>query len=293
MSGQGVLRGPKKLLDYCGAFRCGAVDLPEEFMLDKELIPDVRDQGRVNSCVGFAITNIMQILNQIETGKRDTFSAGYVYGRCRSDNATYEGMYINLALDYLIKTGACFEKDFPYNEEMPEIRKRVKGRPDLDEKAEPYHIKAYEVYASANTTKRYEDVKKALYQYKIPILADTDFPSGSHAVCIIGWNEKKKKWKIVNSWGEEWGSNGIGEIPYDNLNRGYLLVDEKNSNIVMPFKDVKEDKWYYKAVQHAYNAGFMNGTGDDTFEPEATLTRAELAQALVNFAKKLEDTKSE
>ena len=68
-------------------------------------------------------------------------------------------------------------------------------------------------------------------------------------------------------------------------------MDAENSNRIMPFKDVPSNEWYYKAVQHAYNAGFMNGTSADTFEPEKPLTRAELAQALVNFAKKLDDIK--
>lgn len=289
----GVLRSPKKVLDYCGEFRSGSIELPSKFILDNELIPDVRNQGSVNSCVGFAITNIMQILNQVETGKRERFSAGYVYGKCRSDNATYEGMYIGLTLDHLIKTGACFESDFPYNVEMPEIREMVKDRPDLDEKAEPYHIKAYEVYAYALAEKKYNAVKSALYQFKTPILADTDFSGGSHAVCIIGWNDETEMFTIVNSWGENWKNGGIGDIAYNRLNRGYLLVDAKNSNAIMPFKDVAENEWYYNAVKHAYNAGFMNGTGEGTFEPEKPLTRAELAQALVNFAKKIDDTKTE
>ncbi len=289
----GVLRGPKKVLDYCGEFRCGAESLPSKFILDDEIIPDVRNQGQVGSCVGFAITNIMQILNQVETGRRETFSAGYVYGKCRDENADHIGMYIDSALQYLIKTGSCFERDFPHNVEMPEIRQMVKNRPDLDEKAEPYHIKAYEVYGYAQKHKKYNAVKAALYQFKTPILADTNFPNGRHAVCIIGWNDDTQKFTIVNSWGKSWGKSGIGEIDYEILNRGYLLVDAKNSNAIMPFKDVAEDKWYYKAVQHAYNAGFMNGTSEDTFEPEQTLTRAELAQALVNFAKKIDDVKTD
>ena len=69
----------KKILDYCGAFRTNNINLPSKFILDSKLIPDVRNQGPINSCVGFAITNIMQILNQIETGERYTFSPGYVY----------------------------------------------------------------------------------------------------------------------------------------------------------------------------------------------------------------------
>ena len=287
----GVIRGKKRILSYCGAFRTEEINLPSEFVLDKELTPDVRNQGTVNSCVGFAVTNIMQILNQVETGDRIRFSPGYVYGRCRDDKATYEGMDIELTLDYLIKTGACYESDFPYNIEMPEIREKVLSHPELDEKARPYHIKAYEVYAYASKQKKYDAVKTALYQFKTPILADMDFPGGSHAVCIIGWNDKTEKFKIVNSWGETWGNKGIGEAAYSKLARGYLLVDAENSNKIMPFKDVQKDEWYYKAVQHAYNAGFMNGTSADTFEPEKQLTRAELAQALVNFAKKIDGLK--
>lgn len=287
----GVRRIPNKALNYCGAFRSGAGELPSDFVLDKELIPDVRNQGTVNSCVGFATTNIMQILNQIETGKRIRFSPGYVYGKCRDDEDDFEGMIIESTLDHLIKTGACFESDFPVNEEMPDIREKVKNRSDLDEKAVPYHIAGYEVYAYALKEKKYEAVKKALYQFRVPILADTDFPGGSHAVCVIGWNDKKQTFTIVNSWGESWSGDGIGEISYDRLNKGFLIMDAKNSNVLMPFKDVPENEWYYKAVQHVYNAGLMNGTSADTFEPEKTLTRAEMAQVLVNLCKKLDDIK--
>ena len=291
MHGVGVVRKPKKVLDYCGTFKTSDVTLPYEYVLPDGLIPDVRNQGEINSCVGFAITNLMQILNEVETGKRERFSAGYVYGKCRDDEDDYEGMVVDDALKHLIKFGACFESDFPINEEMPKIRELVLSRPDLDGKAEPYHIKAYEVYGSAIKQKKYNDVKAALYKYNTPILGDFNMRGGGHAVCIIGWNDKDQTFKIVNSWGTEWKNNGIGDVSYSRLDRGYLLVDAENSNRIMPFKDVPKDEWYYKAVQHAYNAGFMNGTSADTFEPEKQLTRAELAQALVNFAKKIDEIK--
>lgn len=286
-----VIRKPKKVLDYCGAFRTGSTELPSEYVLDRKLWPDVRNQENVNSCVGYATSGILQILNEIETGKRIRFSPGYIYGRLREDEDTYEGMVIDEMLEHLIKQGDCFETDFPDNKEMPEIRELVLSHPELDAKAEPYKIKAYEVYAQGNREKRYNAVKAALYQFKVPILADMDFNGCGHAVCIIGWNDNTQRFMVVNSYGENWGNKGVGNVNYTKLNRGYLLVDEKNSNEIMPFRDVDENEWYYKAIQHAYNAGFMNGTSADTFEPERALTRAEFAQALVNFAKKLEDTK--
>lgn len=285
----GVKRKPLKLSDYDGTFASGTAELPSEYILPKELIPDVRDQGEVNSCVAFASTGIMQIMNQTETGERVRFSPGYVYGKCRGDEDTYEGMVIPEALDYLKDTGACYESDFPENKEIPEIMELVRSRPDLDEKAKPYHIKGYETYAYAMKSKKYDAVKRAIYENQTPVLGDADFKQGSHAVCIIGWNDKKQTFKILNSWGENWGDHGIGDIAYSKLDKGYLLIDAENSDRLMPFRDVSPDEWYYKAVQHVYNAGLMNGTSDNTFEPERPLTRAEMAQILMNLSRKIDD----
>lgn len=292
--GYGLRKDTKSLLDYNGEFRCGAQSepqLPKKFMLDKEFIPDCRDQGCVGSCVGFSITNIMQILNYKETGSRERFSAGYVYGRLRDDDDKYVGMFIKKTLDYLIKLGACPEKDFSRNEEMSYIQELVKQHPELDEKAFPYRIKGYEVYNKADRTTKLNDIKKALMEYNIPILTSTDQYREPHAVCIIGWDDDIEQFYIMNSWGPMVGDKGICKIGYKTIDWGYLLMDEKNANILMPFKDVSEDKWYYKAVQHVYNAGLMNGTSNETFDPEKTLTRAEMAQVLVNLCKKLEESK--
>ncbi len=93
-----------------------------------------------------------------------------MYGKCRNNEDTYEGMIVDEALSHLIKYGSCYEEDFPINKEMPEIRNLVMARPELDDKAKPYHIKAYKVYASASKQKRYNNIKTALYTNSVPIL---------------------------------------------------------------------------------------------------------------------------
>ena len=290
--GFGLRKDTKSVLDYNGEFRCSAsdIELPAEFMLDKQYIPDCRDQGCVGSCVGFAITNIMQILNYKETGKRDRFSAGYVYGKCRDKDDVYTGMFIRKTLDYLIKTGACFEIDFSRNEEMPLIRELIDAQPELDEKAYPYRIRGYEIYNKADRKAKLNSIKNALITYNTPILVSTDMYREPHAVCIIGWSDKLQQYYIMNSWGEYVGDKGICKIDYNSIDWGYLLLDEKNSNALMPFEDVSEDKWYYKAIEKAYNAGFINGTSESTFDPENSLKRAEAAQMLVNYANKMQET---
>jgi len=38
---------------------------------------------------------------------------------------------------------------------------------------------------------------------------------GGHAVCIVGYDDRKKLLKFINSWGEDWGAQGYGYLPYD------------------------------------------------------------------------------
>ncbi|MDB9882893.1 hypothetical protein OAD66_07145 [Bacteroidia bacterium] len=40
---------------------------------------------------------------------------------------------------------------------------------------------------------------------------------GGHAICVIGYDDYKAggAFQIMNSWGSEWGVNGIGWVPYN------------------------------------------------------------------------------
>ncbi len=37
---------------------------------------------------------------------------------------------------------------------------------------------------------------------------------GGHAMCVIGYDDRKQAFQIMNSWGPEWGENGIGWVRY-------------------------------------------------------------------------------
>ena len=52
------------------------------------------------------------------------------------------------------------------------------------------------------------------------------------------------------------------------------------------FSDVKEGKWYAKAVAWAVENGYTSGTGGGKFSPDRAVTREELAQFLYTYAKK-------
>lgn len=48
----------------------------------------------------------------------------------------------------------------------------------------------------------------------------------------------------------------------------------------LPFTDVTSDDWYYSYVSEAYSLGIINGTSEDTFSPESSLTGAEFLTML-------------
>ena len=59
--------------------------------------------------------------------------------------------------------------------------------------------------------------------------------------------------------------------------------DDKPEEPAFPFTDVKPTAWYYNAVKYVYENNLMAGTGDTTFDPEVSLTRAMTAQILYNL----------
>lgn len=48
----------------------------------------------------------------------------------------------------------------------------------------------------------------------------------------------------------------------------------------MAFEDVANTDWYYDSVQYVYEAGLMNGTGEDEFSPSVTITRGMIVTIL-------------
>ena len=60
--------------------------------------------------------------------------------------------------------------------------------------------------------------------------------------------------------------------------------DEMDAAAHHSFKDVPEDKWYAPFVKWAYDQKITGGTGPNTFDPEALVTREQFAQLLYNFS---------
>jgi hypothetical protein len=254
----------------------------------------VGNQGEVGACAAFAIVGIMNVFHLIEMLadvlaeeeidriidvwlEKHQLSEGFFYGYNRSPEAKYSGMYVEKALDFARITGSVPKVLFDELYEMPEMRERIlknKSLNSLIEEAKKYRIKGYVGFLRGEK----EEIKRAIYDYKYPILGVSNSYFGeSHAIMIIGWDENG--FIIQNSWGEDWGNKGTKTIPLSAINYAFLLLDEV---LELKFKDVSRGAWYYKAVKNCVFTGIMNGMSEDTFAPDAGLTRAQFAQAMMN-----------
>lgn len=64
---------------------------------------------------------------------------------------------------------------------------------------------------------------------------------------------------------------------------GSVTVKAEFEMIPPPFEDTSDQAWYYEAVHYVYYHKIMTGTGSGEFSPNATLSRAMVAQILYNL----------
>ncbi|MDO5037496.1 MAG: S-layer homology domain-containing protein [Tissierellia bacterium] len=64
---------------------------------------------------------------------------------------------------------------------------------------------------------------------------------------------------------------------------GSYLFKGSGSLAQGPFRDVNPWDWFYLAVDHVYNYRMMKGVAPDRFDPQGTITRAQMAQIVYNL----------
>jgi len=202
----------------------------------------VKNQGRLGSCVGFAVAAMKEWqeqkehLQEVSEGKRDhrdgkpyDFSEQWVYYMAKKIDVWpgMEGTSIRYALKVLYKIGVPTEKGWTYDDKKmgnPEDWTSMIARWAL--------IKAY------HRLNGLAELKQALRDGPVPIgvgcfreffsagkngiVKDPQNPAqcyGGHAVCAVGYNDHRKLIKFKNSWGIGWGQKGYGYLSYNYINK--------------------------------------------------------------------------
>jgi C1A family cysteine protease len=198
---------------------------------------NVKDQGRLGSCVGFAVAAMKEFQEQtehdieIKAGKKykrkeDQYNLSemWVYYKAKLIDPwpNEEGTSIKCALQVLKKDGAPCEKAYPYND-------KFKGSPAnwATLIAKWALIDSYWRLETINDMKLalvagpivigiscFDEIFRVGSGGIVPYPKYPDDDQGGHAICIVGYDDDKQLFKFKNSWGTGWGSGGYGYLSY-------------------------------------------------------------------------------
>lgn len=106
-------------------------------------------------------------------------------------------------------------------------------------------------------------------------------PAASKFVDLAGYDWAKEAIEKMAAEGIIKGTSDTTFAPGDNIKRGdFVLLLMRMFNVNAPadeaFADVPRNSYYYEAIAQARALGIAQGTGDNRFNPEASITRQEM-----------------
>ncbi len=206
--------------------------IPTEHDLSQYL-PKVGSQGKQGSCVawatGYYLKSFHENYEDAEDGilaMANEMSPAYIYNQIKVTDCS-GGSVIQHALDTIVSQGIVEWNVMVYNENECSTQPT-----DLQKiTAEPNKIENY-FYLDPDLV--FEQTKASLLNNQPVVIAITidrsyfgarddngefiyrKFKSadGGHAMLVVGYDDEKNAFKVVNSWGKEWGNQGFVWIDY-------------------------------------------------------------------------------
>ncbi len=282
-----VFRDMPKYRDYLPA----RADLSDFF-------PQAGNQGSQGSCTAWATAYGLRSFyaNVVSQKVHSTaLSPSFVYNQLKTNpQDCTEPLRISDALKFLQKRGTVPIDDFPYREasctERPsQAVQTVAGQFRIDDWRRINHLRLDDikgelaqgspVVIGMGAAKSFENLPAdAVYE---------DVVSGeralTHAVVLVGYDERKAAFRAFNSWGADWGDNGYGWVSYRSL------AADLDSAFVAAVGDYSLDSLIAARLAVSENAKKL----EQTAMPVQTAVPAPLGAgnwklALANFANALE-----
>ena len=191
----------------------------------------VYDQEYNGICVACSIALLRHIQIYKNTEESITFNPVYIYANRNRSLYSGEGMNTKDALQILQNKGISTTRDITCFDYEECFNKYLINKQEWDSEAKKYKI---EKFYSVSTEK---DIKYSIYQYgavsamvkKNTCLLFPIKPNGNtsyinthirntlldgyHQITIVGWFNDF--WIIQNSWGKQYGTNGIVYLPME------------------------------------------------------------------------------
>lgn len=234
----------KKASVYEGlADDAGKNPLPEAVSLLR-FAPDRMNQGKQGSCVawssGYAAHTILQSASTRTNPNNNAFSPAFLYNYIGLDDC--QGSYIIRAMEFMQKNGGLPFSQFPYDENN--CTKQASQA--LMQQAGNYKIHGFTRLTDDDgvSNLNFRAIKEHLAKdapvvigmmvggsfmegmlgQKVWHPTSSDYSQtgfGGHAMCVIGYNDgiEGGAFEIMNSWGPEWGQNGVAFVRYADFRR--------------------------------------------------------------------------
>ena len=232
--------------------------LRNNFKVDlKPFCPTVQEQGKISSCVGWSVGYAAMTIekavannwaNDQETIDNNAFSAMFVYNQIKLGDCFF-GAELNDAFAVLKEKGNVFYRDFSVENNCDSLPVET-----LIEKARLNRLRDFAVLFRPDdkSSVKIDRVKRTLAHHKpvvigmvvpenflalksndevwYPHIGKTDL-FGGHAMVVIGYDDGRKAFEIMNSWGKGWANQGFVWVGYDDFadycKYAYQLVLEK------------------------------------------------------------------
>lgn len=201
--------------------------------------PEIRHQGYIFSCVGWAagygaMSIQRAILNKCTDKQvitRNAHSALFLYNQIKTADCK-QGARISDALTFLQKNGDCLARQFDFEvndcEQSPDSSVRTVARRfaiqdfltlfGSNESSELKVLRVKKVLAAQkpvvvgmSVLRNFYNLKNAEYWH--PTLGSTT-PAGGHALVVVGYDEHREAFRLMNSWGKTWGDSGYIWVKY-------------------------------------------------------------------------------
>jgi len=238
-----------------------SITLPTSIDLSPYM-PPVGDQGTQNSCVGWVLGYYLKSYQEhiehnqeygLDEDYTHRYSPAFIYNLTKRDSCE-SGAYLINALLLLKDTGVAPWEDAPYEPSLCDtissqaIEKaqcaRVSDIKRLDSKSRSFvsnmRYFLYKASPLVISLQPYEDfIHPRLYNgeyfYK-ELNTQERLPSFLHAVLVVGYDDTKRAFKVINSWGQEWGNNGYLWIDYNVMQEiiveAFMVEDEMSPCII-------------------------------------------------------------
>jgi len=212
--------------------------LPEAVSLAR-FAPARQNQGEQGSCVAwsaaYAARTIIESASTNTDPNQVAYSPAFLYNQIGLDGC--QGSYLIRAMEFMTNKGSVPYNDFPYDpsdcNRQPSgqhwneaLQHRMHGFNRLTETDNPngLNIRAIKEHLAKDAPVVIGmmvggSFMQEMMGQKVWHPTDDDYRQmgfGGHAMCVVGYNDGLEggAFQIMNSWGTQWGENGIGWVRY-------------------------------------------------------------------------------